>query len=132
MSVISKDAYQFYICILLIHYWLLEDIFIFIEVKMHFNDRPVGPAAGSQRKSHWPVGPAAGSEIVKKIMRSLIFLCNYLLLNTVVLMLKYATCLLRTTFGLMSLIIYFHWGLLLHEKDQIQLCVKKQVHLTFC
>ena len=40
------------------------DIFIFIEVKMHFNDRPVGPAAGSQRKSHWPVGPAAGSERV--------------------------------------------------------------------
>ena len=33
---------------------------------MHFNDRPVGPAAGSQRKSHWPVGPAAGSERVKK------------------------------------------------------------------
>ena len=38
----------------------------FIEVKMHFNDRPVGPAAGSQRKSHWPVGPAAGSERVKQ------------------------------------------------------------------
>ena len=29
---------------------------------MHFNDRPVGLAAGSQRKSHWPVGPAAGSQ----------------------------------------------------------------------
>ena len=41
------------------------DIFILIKVKMHFNDRPVGPAAGSQRKSHWPVGPAAGSERVK-------------------------------------------------------------------
>ena len=40
------------------------DIFILIKVKMHFNDRPVGPAAGSQRKSHWPVGPAAGSERV--------------------------------------------------------------------
>ena len=35
---------------------------------MHFNDRPVGPAAGSQRKSHWPVGPAAGSERVKAKM----------------------------------------------------------------
>ena len=33
---------------------------------MHFNDQPVGPAAGSQRKSHWPVGPAAGSERVKQ------------------------------------------------------------------
>ena len=43
------------------------DIFTFIEVKMHFNDRPVGPAAGSQRKSHWPVGPAAGSERVNDI-----------------------------------------------------------------
>ena len=64
MSMISKDAYKFYICITFIHHWLLVGIFIFNEVKMHFNDRPVGPAAGSQRKSHWPVGPAAGSERV--------------------------------------------------------------------
>ena len=35
---------------------------------MHFNDRPVGPATGSQRKSHWPVGPAAGSERVKCLL----------------------------------------------------------------
>ena len=60
---ISKDAYYFYISLTIIHYWLLVDIFIFIQ--MHCNDRPVGPAAGSQRKSHWPVGPAAGSERVK-------------------------------------------------------------------
>ena len=53
------------------------DIFIFIEVKMHFNDRPVGPAAGSQRKSHWPVGPAAGSERVKKVQCFLIFTTPY-------------------------------------------------------
>ena len=40
---------------------------------MHFNDRPVGPAAGSQRKSHWPVGPAAGSERVKRNVSNMIF-----------------------------------------------------------
>ena len=35
---------------------------------MHLNDRLVGPAAGSQRKSHWPVGPAAGSERVNRLL----------------------------------------------------------------
>ena len=52
------------------------DILTFIEIKMNFNDRPVGPAAGSQRKSHWPVGPAAGSERVNREMRIMFFSLN--------------------------------------------------------
>ena len=43
------------------------DNFTLIEVKMPSDDRPVGPAAGSQWISHWPVGPAAGCERVNRL-----------------------------------------------------------------